>query len=403
METIIREKLKLQAHKIKSIKKVKGILEVLIEPKKRRWKRCGSCGRKCRRTRGRMPERRWWDLTVSGIRVVIIYAPYRVNCEHCGVRVERVPWAAKWVRLTRPLACAVAEMARKQNWQEVARYFRLGWKTVLGVVRWAVEWGMRRRKLKTLHYLGIDEVSRSKGHRYMSIFYDLKRKVLLKVTQNRTLESARGFFKWLGKRRSGSIREVCMDMWKPYMKAVQDKARKAVTIFDRFHLMKHLNEAVDNVRREMMWKLKGNARELFKKTRYLWLKNNGNLKEEERLRLETLLQKNLPVVKAYLLKESFRKFWEYRSVEPARKYLKKWFWMATHSRLKPMREFAYLVRRHEAGVLAWIKSRISNGALEGMANKIKTTAKRAYGFRTPEHYELAIYHCCANLPLPKSG
>jgi transposase len=404
LESLIRKSLKLQVHKVISVKRGKdGILEAQIGLKGRRKPRCGCCGRKAIGTRGRMRARRWRDLFVLSEPLEIAYSPYRVECEHCGVRVERVEWAGKWIRVTRPLACAVACMARKQNWQEVARHFRLGWKTVVAVVRWAVKWGLRKRKLKTLHYLGMDEVSRTKGHRYMSLFYDLERKMLLKVTQNRTLESAKAFFRWLGKRRSGSIRAVCMDMWKPYLEAVREGAKKAKVVFDRFHLVVHLNNAVDLVRREMWHGMKGPKKEAFKKTRYLWLKKPSNLKEDERLRLNILLRENLPVVRAYLLKESFQKFWNYNMKGPARKYLRKWFWMATHSRLKPMRDFAYLVRRHEEGIIAWIDLGISNGALEGMANKIKTTAKRAYGFRTPEHYELAIYHSCANLPLPTGG
>jgi transposase len=376
-------------------------LEARVEAISNRRLRCGRCGRKAVHRRGRMRERRWRDLFVLGYPLVIVYAPYRVSCPRCGVRVERVPWAPRWGRFTKPLGCAVAELARRMNWRDVARYFRLDWKTVLAVVRWAVDYGLRKRELKTLHYLGIDEVSRRKGHYYLSLFYDLGRKKLLYLSENRDENSVRTFFQWLGKRRSGSIREVCMDMWKPYSNVVREMAKKAVIVFDRFHLVRHLNEAVDEVRREMVRELVGPQAAMIKRTRYLWLKNHWNLKGEERMKMRDLLQENMPIVKAYLLKEAFQKFWRYQSKGHARNYLRRWFWLATHSRLKPMIKFAKLVKRHEEGILAWIDSRISNGALEGMANKIKTVAKRAYGFRKTEHYMLAIYHCCAELPLPK--
>lgn len=402
MEQLIRKSLRLQAHRVAGVRKRRGgILEARIERIRRRRLKCGNCGRKTSGTRGRASERRWRDLFVLGYPLVIVYAPWRVTCPRCGLRVERVPWAPRWKRFTKSLGCAVAEMTRRMNWSDAAWHFRLNWKTVLSVVRWAVDYGLRKRKLKTLHYLGIDETSRRKGHKYFTLFYDLKRELLLYLSQDRTEESGKAFFRFLGKRRSGSIREVCMDMWVPYFNAVREMAKKAVIVFDRFHLVRHLNDAVDEVRREMVRNLKGPQAQAIKKTRYIWLKNPWNLKDEERMQLQDLLKENLPIVKAYLLKESFQKFWQYRSKGHAKRHLRQWFWMATHSRLKPMRDFAWKVRRHEDGILAWIDSRISNGPLEGMSNKIKTVAKRAYGFRTPEHFELAIYHCCANLPLPK--
>ena len=132
----------------------------------------------------------------------------------------------------------------------------------------------------------------------------------------------------------------------------------------------------------------------------LWLKNPWNLREAERPRLAALLRQHLPIVKAYLLKESFRDFWSHRVRNTARRFLEHWFWMATHSRIKPLRDFAWLVRRHQDGILAWTGLRISNGALEGMNTKIQAVARRAFGFRTSSHFKLAIYHCCAGLPLP---
>ena len=396
---LLRVHLRLQAHRVTCVRQRRGgALEVHVRRIGRRWLRCGRCGRKGP-VRCQCDERRWRDVPLLGHPLVIVYAPSRVICPKCGVKRERLPWAIPRARVTRPLARAVARLTRKLSWTDVAEEFGLDWKTVVAVVRWAVAWGLQRRRLKRVRVLGVDEVSRRKGQKYFSLFYDLKREVLLWIGEDRTEATTRAFFDWFG-RRARSLRAVCLDMWAPYVSVIRERAAKAVLVFDRFHLIKHLNEAVDEVRRAMVRELKGEARSEMKGTRYLWLTNPWNLRPEARGRLRELVRQHLPITKAYLLKEAFRRFWSYRERGWAQRFLRSWFWMATHSRLTPIRDFAWLVRRHEEGLLAWINLRISNGAVEGMNNKIKLVAKRAYGFRTSTHFKLAIYHCCADLPLP---
>lgn len=399
LSQLLRVHLRLQVHCVVRVRQRRGgTIEVHLRRIGHRLLRCGRCGRKAR-FRSLMDARRWQDLPLLGHRLVIVYAPSRVACPKCGVRVERLPWATPWARVTRPLARVVARLTRKLCWKDVAEEHGLNRKTVVGVVRWAVAYGLKRRKLKRVRVLGVDEVSRRKGQKYFSLFYDLKREILLWIGEDRTEATTRAFFDWFG-RRARSLRAVCLDMWAPYVSVIRERAPKAVLVFDRFHLIKHLNEAVDEVRRVMVRTLSGEARKTIKGSRYLWLTNPWNLRPEQQVRLRELVRQHLPITKAYLLKEAFRRFWAYRERGWAQRFLRSWFWMATHSRLAPMRDFAWLLRRHEAGLLAWIDLRISNGAVEGMNNKIKLVAKRAYGFRTSSHFKLAIYHCCAGLPLP---
>jgi len=401
METYIRKRLGMTAHWVPEVREVEGGLEVQVERLDHRRLRCGECGMEVRGTRGRYPqERHWRDLSLRIDQVWIVYRPYRVACPRCGVRVERVPWAPKSSRVTVALAKAVALLAKKLSWKEVAEHFQLNWKTVAQIIHWVVAQGLRLRRRKPLHVLGIDEVSRKKGHTYFTLFYDLERGELLWVSDGRTESAGDLFFAWLGKRRSHTIQAVCLDMWAPYLASVARHAPQALTVFDRFHLVRHLNEAVDEVRRQMVRDLPEEERRAVKNTRYLWLTNPWNLTEAQRTSLSTLLTKNLPIVKAYMLKEAFQKFWDYLSPGWAEKWLKQWFWWATHSRLTPLRDFAHLLRRHEKGILAWTKLRISNGALEGMNHKIKLIGRRAYGFRNPYNYVIAIFHGCADLPLP---
>lgn len=401
IETHIRKALGMKAHWVPEVRETEGGLEVLVERLGKRHLRCGECGMEVNGTRGRLPrERRWRDLSVRDKVLWIIYRPYRVACPRCGIRVERVPWAPRFSRVTTALAKAVALLAKKLSWKEVAEHFQLNWKTVAKIIRWVVSEGLKLRQLQPLHILGIDEVSRKKGHTYFTLFYDLERGGLLWVSEGRTEGAVDLFFAWLGKRRTRTIQAICLDMWAPYLASVKRHAPHALTVFDRFHLVRHLNDAVDKVRREMVQRLQGEEKSTIKGTRYLWLKNPWNLTETERLTLSTLLTINMPIVRAYMLKEAFQKFWDYFSPGWAEKWLRQWFWWATHSRLKPLRDFAHLLRRHEAGILAWIKLRISNGALEGMNHKIKLVSRRAYGFRDPYNFVIAIFHGCADLPMP---
>ncbi len=208
------------------------------------------------------------------------------------------------------------------------------------------------------------------------------------------------FFAWLGQPRARAIQVVCCDMWRPYLAALRRHVPGATVVFDRFHLTQHLSRAVDAVRRATWRQLAGREQVEFKRTRFLWLKNPENLLPAERSRLSRLLRLNAPIVKAYLLKEDLRRFWNYRYSAWAAGHLRQWLWRASHSRLEPFQAVAKMLRTHWDGVLAWTRIRVTNGALEGMNNKVKAISHRAFGYRTTWTYIANIYHCCTGFPLP---
>ena len=197
-----------------------------------------------------LPEREWRDLSLRKLPLKLVYCPRRVDCPRCGVRVEDFPWAEPWARVTTALANAVALLARELSWQGTARQYGLNWKSVATIVKRPVAYGLRHRKRPPVHAIGIDEVSRRKGQVYLTVVYDLERRVLLWVGEDRTEEAVKKFFtEELGRRRCGTLQVVCMDMWTAYAKLVPDRAPPAQILFDRFHIVKHLNEAVEEVRR----------------------------------------------------------------------------------------------------------------------------------------------------------
>jgi transposase len=401
VETFIRKQLRLKAHTVTQVKETDECMLVHIDRLGKRLLRCGVCRRRCREVHDIREQREWRDLSMRKLPLKLRYRPRRVKCPRCGVRVEDFPWAEPWARVTTALSNAVALLARELSWQGTAREYGLNWKSVATIVKRAVQYGLKHRVRPPVHCIGIDEVSRRKGQVYLTVVYDLERRVLLWVGDERTEEAVRPFFtKEMGKRRCQTLRVVCMDMWAPYANLVREHAVNAQLLFDRFHIVKHLNEAVDAARRDLWRQLTFRERTTFKGTRWLLLKNPWNLNSNQKDRLSTLVGWNTPLVRAWYLKESFQLFWSYKQPWRARQHLLKWMSSAMRSRLEPFKKFVKMLRSHLDGILAWTETRLSNGAVEGMNNKIKSISHRSFGFRTAENFIAAIYHCCARLPLP---
>jgi transposase len=401
VETILRKQLRLTAHTVTKVEETDKFLVVHIDRLGRRLLRCGVCRQRCRKVHSIRKMREWRDLSMRKVPLKLRYRPRRVDCPRCGVRVEDFPWAEPWARVTTALSNAVAVLGRELNWQATARQYGLNWKSVATIIKRAVDYGRRHRKRPPVHVIGIDEVSRRKGQVYLTVVYDLERRVLLWVGDDRTEEAVRPFFTGeLGTRRCRTLQVVCMDMWAAYAKLVRAHAPNAQILFDRFHIVKHLNEAVDAVRRELWRQLTTKERTTFKGTRWLLLKNPWNLTDQQKERLSTLVRWNSPLVRAWYLKEAFQLFWFYKQAVRAAAHLTKWIRSAMRSKLEPFKKFAQMLRSHLDGILPWTNIRVSNGAVEGMNNKIKSISHRSFGFRTAENFIAAIYHCCARLPLP---
>ncbi len=405
METFIRKQLGMKSHYVARVEETEDAVIAYVERIGRRQLNCARCGLPCKSTHGRSKKQRTWrDLSLRKSPMKISYRPFRVCCHRCKkVKVEKVPWAEPWSRVTMALAAAVAVMARQLSWLEVASYFDLDWKTVAEIVRFAVTEGLKRRRWKPLHRIGVDEVSRRKGHTYLTLVYDLERGRIVWIGETRKREAIDSFFQWLNPRRGRSIRAVCCDMWAPYADSIREHLPQATLVFDRFHLVRHCLDALDEVRREEVRHLTGSGKQAIKGTRFILLKNPWNLTSGQRaclLALATTVKANRRLLRGYLLKESFQLFWGYRSPFHAKRFLNHWLWQATHSRLKAMKKFAELVKTHIDGILAWTTLPVSNGMSEGLNNKVKLISHRAFGYRTATYFIAAIYHVCGDLDLP---
>jgi transposase len=354
----------------------------------------------------RLPKRRFEFVPLWGIKVFLVYAPRRVDCHRCGVRVELMPWAMGKRPLTKAYGWFLSTWAKRLCWKEVATVFHTSWESVFRSVEMAVEWGRTHQDLSGIQSIGIDEIAWAKGHKYLTLVYQIDDhcKRLLWVGKKRKVKTLLGFFRWFGDERSQNLQYICSDMWRPYLKVIAKKAGHAVHILDRFHIMAHFSKALDEVRAGEVKELKAKGYEpILTKARWLLLKRPENLTEKQESKLADLLQYNLKSMRAYLLKEEFQMFWSYVSPYWAGKFLDKWCTKAMRSKIDPIKRVARMLRNHRGLLLNWFraKGQLSSGVVEGFNTKAKLTSRKAFGFRTYRGAEIALYHTLGALPEPE--
>lgn len=382
------------------------VLEIDIEARANGRPRCSGCGVR-RPAYDRMPPRRFEFVPLWGILVFFVYAMRRVQCRRCGVVVEMVPWAEGKHQLTTTYRWFLAGWARRLSWQETARVFRTTWENVFRSVEMAVEWGRKHVDLSDISAIGVDEIAWSKGHEYLTLVYQINEgcRRLLWVGQHRKEETLLRFFDWFGEERSRALIFICSDMWKPYLQVIARKASEAVHVLDRYHIVAHMNKAIDEVRAGEARRLKAEGYEPhLKSSRWLFLKRPENLTKYQAVKLADLVRYNLRTVRSYLLKEDFQQFWEYVSPAWAGKFLDTWCTRTMRSKVEPMKKVASMIRNHRGLILNWFtaKGTISSGAVEGFNNKAKLTTRKAFGFRTARVAEIALFHVLGKLPEPKA-
>jgi transposase len=379
-------------------------IEVEVHARKNGRAICSGCGRPGPGY-DRLQERRFEFVPLWGIAVYFVYALRRVDCPTCKVTAERVPWAEGKSRLTTRYRWFLARWAKRMSWEEVASIFKTSWRNVFKSVKHAVFWGVGHQELGSIEAIGVDEIQWQGGHRYLTLVYQIEEgmKRLLWVAQERTEDSLRRFFQILDDETRLSIRFVCSDMWQPYLNVIAEQLKHAVHVLDRFHIMKKMNEAIDEVRRGEARRLAEDGYEpVLKHSRWCLLKRPENRTEKETVKLSELLQYNLQSVRSHLLREDFQRFWEYVSPSWAVKFLDQWCTRTMRSKIEPMKKIVGTLREHRDLILNWFRAKgmVSAGSVEGLNNKAKLTIRKAYGFHTYKAIEIALYHTLGDLPEP---
>ena len=383
-------------------------LEVQLRARRGSRGICSCCG-KPGAAYDRLPERRFDFVPLWGIAVVLVYALRRIDCRGCGVKVERVPWTAPGSKspVTTALAVFLAGWARLLSWRQVSVMFQVSWEAVYRSVEQVVAYGLKQRDLSGIGAIGVDEVAYAKGHKYLTLVYQLDSgcRRLLHVSQGRSVKGLLGFFHMLKRAEidyARTIKFVCSDMWRAYLKVIARKLPDALHILDRFHIVANLSKALDQVRAEESKKLSKGGWDVLKGSRWLLLRRRKRLTGKQRFKLRQILQWDLRTVRAYILTEGLQAMWEYRSPTHAGRFLDAWCRQAIRSRLEPVKKVARSLRKHRELILNWYRARkqYNSGIVEGMNLLVKLRFRKAFGFRTFGAMETALYHQLGHLPEP---
>ena len=323
----------------------------------------------------------------------------RVYCQSCGkVKQEKLAWLADTPLYTKRFAWYVGRRCRAAPIQAVARELRLDWHTVKELEKQYMREQLRRAGLPGPRVIGIDELSIKKGHKYRIVVSDLeRRRVLWFGGKDRSEASMDLFYQALGAKKSHKIRLAVMDMWKPFRTSTLQPAHapQAAILFDKFHVLRHLGEALDKVRKAEYARLKGKDRQFVKGQKYTLLSRREHLTLEGRQALRKLLAANKRLHTAYLLKEAFGQLWSYQKEGWARHFFANWQAALKWQRLKPYEQFAEMIERHWDGIAAFChpENKVALGFVEGLNNKIRVIQRRAYGLRDEEYLRLKILTC----------
>jgi transposase len=362
--------------------------------------RCGCCGRKVdqgydARARG------WRHLDFAGMRVELRYRIRRVNCSSCGVQTELVPWAEPGSSFTRDFEDLVALLAQKTDKTTICELMGIAWETVGNIARRVVERRGPADLLDGLQRIGIDEISYKRHHNYLTIVTDHVRRRVVWVGVGRSKETLESFFAVLGAERAAQLQLFSIDMLQSYIDVVCQRAPRAKIVFDRFHLQRLAQDAVDKVRRDQVREQRGTEEgKALKKTRWALLKRPWNVNVEESRKLSEVQRANRRLYRAYLLKETLCDILDHRQPNVAHQRLTDWMAWAQRCRLEPFRKLGKTIARHIDGIIEYVRTRLSNGIAEGMNSKIRTATKQAYGFRDPSSLTAMVYLRCSGVAIP---
>ena len=355
------------------------------------------------------PERVWRHLDSCEFRTFLHARPPRVSCPSHGVRQVRLPWAEGRSRFTAAFERVAIDVLKECDITGARGIVGLSWDEASHVLERAVARGLKRKSRRLPARLGVDEKAVAKGHRYMTLVCDLEGSTIEHVAPERKRASLESYFQQFTETERSAVKAVAMDMWGPYEDAVRAQIPGAEDkiVFDLFHILKHMNEAVDKTRRREHRELKEQGDERLKGTKYLWSYGEENVPDKHRGRMAELtaraMMPKLRTARAWSIKESLRDLWKCRSRTWAEKHWRWWYGWAVRSRLPEVRKVAAMLKTHLSGVLAYFRHRVTNAASEGLNSKIQRIKKMAYGFRNQERFKTAILFHCGGLDLYPSA
>jgi transposase len=344
-------------------------------------------------------ERQWRHLNTCHVPTFIHACLPRIRCKRHGVKSILSEWSEPGSDMTMRFEQHVIDLEKECSIEGVSRLTGLSWDRGWTVMERAVQRGMRRKKRRLPKVIGVDEKSFARRHKYETLVCDMKRGTIEYVGDTRRQSSLAKYYNQFSRKEREQVEAVAMDMWDPYIAATKEaipEAEKKI-VFDKFHVVRLMTNAVDTVRkREHKGLMKENL-EYLKGTKFLWLCNKENIPKKRRHEFRGLRRMDLKVGRAWAIKENLRHLWNYRHVGWAMRFFRKWYFWATHSRLKAVIKAAKTINRHLKNILTYLKHRITNALAEGLNAKIEKIKRMACGYRNRGHYRTVIYFHCGGL------
>jgi transposase len=377
-----------------------GDLDLLVKPYKNGCM-CPQCKRRCPIVRQMEDIRTWRDPPIYGRAVKLWYRPREVQCPTHGRVQEDIPWADRFARVTYRFEFLLMIFCQMMTQKAAARVLRIAASTLSDLLHRTISRLRKDHRIANLKSIGIDEISYCKGHKYATVVYDIDRSCVVWVGKGKGRETIDVFFnEILTCEQKEDIQWATCDMSQAYIGAIEHHCPNATLVLDRFHIAKALNNAVDEVRKEEWRKAHSDDRKALKGLRWLLYKHSSNRSRDERATLEALRNANRRIHRAWILKDEFEQFWEYKAPWAAQRFLKRWMTTALKSRIPSIRSFVETLKEHMHRILPYIHSRLTNAIGEGLNRIIKIVKNRASGFRNLEAFSDLIYLTVGDLDLP---
>ena len=371
----------------------------LEHPSDAKWN-CPECGETAP-LYDHAEERQWRHLDTCDCRTYVHARLPRVNCARHGVRQVKPGWAGSGLAITDLFESRVIDTLKECDITGTKRLTMMSWDEAWLIMERAVARGLARKKRCVPAQLCVDEKAFAKHHRYETLVCDRARGTVEYVADDRQQESLEQYYRQFSPAELGRIEALTMDMWDPYIAATRAYVPDAngKIVFDKFHVIRLVTEAVDKVRRKEHKALTADGDDRLKGTKHLWLANEENVPEWRKEEFEAIKATNLKTGRAWAIKEALRGFWEYSYPKRAQAFFRRWYYWATHSRLVPMVAAAKALKCHLPNIMTYFNHRITNATAEGLNSKIQMVKEMACGFRNREHYKTAIYFHCGGLDL----
>ena len=320
----------------------------------------------------------------------------RTKCDGDGVKLVEVPWTRQNTGFTLFFEALIVAMSKEMSISSIAELVNMNENSVWIILAHYVEEARAKMDLSGLDTIGVDEISVKKGHSYVTLFYDLNNSRVIHIENGKKRSVFKNFREVLSRKIDpDNIKYISMDMYPAFKGGAREYFPDAKIVYDKFHIVKMMNDAIDKVRRKEYQTNKDLG-----KTRFMWLKNPENLSDREIAKIRSIKDLDTKTAKAYRFKLGLQRLWDIKNVEVAREYLDKWHYWGTHSNIKEIITLAKMVKRNSHGILESIKQGISNGVVEGLNNKIKTAFKRSYGLKTEKCRNTMIFLMAGKLSLP---